>query len=142
MYKPTSTDKTITLCGKIFKIYNLQLFDFNEDIDITSDSGVYCFTKYYNGKYSKDDKHFCVRHNLLYVGKADGKEGLRGRLTKFHDKFNQLKKAKCSHLCVYVCQDGEDPKKIESEILSEFQFTYNDLENTENTNKPFNVAED
>lgn len=83
-------------------------------------------------------------HELLYIGIARGKGGLDGRLTTDHDKFSELKQAKSNHIGIHLCKIGDDPKKIETDILDNYYFKFNKQENNDIEDKehPFIVIED
>ena len=130
MYNPKDTDKFIVLKGKYFRVYKLDDFLFDQSLNITDEKGVYCFTKTENAQLIvKKKASFKVNHRLFYLGKADGKYGINERLTSEHDKFDEMKRRKVNRVCIYVCKDYEYARNIEKELLSEYGFALNELEN-------------
>lgn len=123
MFTPIKTDNYIVLNGKKFRVYKLDNFSFDESLDITNEKGLYCFTK--RLILSKEQLIF---HTLLYLGKADGENGINGRLTTNHNQFKNLK-GESDCLCLYLCGENEDVKSIESEMLTLFPFKLNTQEN-------------
>lgn len=140
-----STNKHITLKGYTFKLYNLDNFEFNEQIEIKGITegmdGVYVFTRKYNAELREEPTaYFVARHVLLYLGKAKSVEGRP--LSPSHDKWKKLKSDGCNRVGIYLCKDDENPKTIESIILDAYDFKENRMENDSCTGLPTNVAED
>jgi hypothetical protein len=130
-FTPIKTDKCIMLNGRKFTVYNIDGFSFDKSLDITTEKGLYCFTYCYRIDLKNESfkNTFVVNHLPLYLGKAEGNDGINERLTSQHDKFVDLKGlANC--LCIYICMNNEQPKVIESEILSSCGFIFNEQENT------------
>lgn len=119
--KAKKLNRTIDLNGKNFELYSLEGFDFNESIEIDdlsdTDKGVYYF-----GRIRGDKCH------RLYLGKTVNLN--RRPLGKTHGKWEELKQGGCNCIGIYKCQEGEDPKSIESDILSSYNFEYNIQENS------------
>ncbi len=143
MFTPIDLNKTITLNGYTFKVYSIDNFNFNSCLEISTQNGLYCFTQRYKTELINklQKKEFCFTHKLLYLGKADGKEGLKGRLTSTHEKFEKLKEFDTVYLCLHITSDDKDVKQIESEILHSYSFSLNQLEN-QTSNLAFTVKED
>lgn len=132
-------NQTYTMCGKKFQIFSLNGFDFKSPIDIGEGCGLYCFTNIFS-MVEIDTTSIGHRiknsHNLLYLGKSDD-------FTKRpyqHNKLNKLTDAE--YIGVYYCDESEDPKKIESDILAIFFFRENKQENEEQGVKKSIVVED
>ena len=77
-----------------------------------------------------------LSHELLYLGKS---EDFAERPYQ-HNKLNELTCAE--YIGIYYCDESEDPKKIESDILKFFFFRENKQENKEQGNKKSIVSED
>lgn len=142
MFTPNDSHSTITLKNYKLKVYDISNFSFNDDLNVSTQSGIYCFTNRHfvdvTVNYGKNKSIYA--HTLEYLGMADGNEGLSQRLKSNHEKFPILKgNANC--LCLYECSSTEDAKKIESDILSSFSFTFNTSENEDDT-KPHIIYED
>ena len=122
--KPKKLSKTKKLENYTFSLYSLEGFEFDETIEIDeltdSDKGLYYFSK----RIKQDTEY---KHKNLYLGKA---EHLEDRpLHTSHEKWKKLKKDGCNCIGIYKCKKGEDPKAIESEILSKYKFKENIQEN-------------
>lgn len=123
--KPTKLSKTISFGDYKFQLYSLEGFEFDETIEIydlsDSDKGLYYFSK-----RTKQDEEY--KHERLYLGES---EHLEDRpLHTSHEKWDALKKDGCNCIGIYKCKKGEDPKKIESEILAKYNFKENIQENS------------
>lgn len=122
--RPKQLYQTVTLCGKRFTLYSLDGFKFDETIEIDdlneSDKGVYYFCRVVVNGSNLEIKP-------LYLGKSIHLEDRP--LHKSHEKWPVLKKDGCNCIGIYKCKADEDPKKIESQILSEYNFIENHSEN-------------
>lgn len=136
-YHPQELKQTYTLCGKRFQLYSLELFTFNRALDVgVTGKGLYCFTDRYKGRLSDDDNHFIYAHHPIYLGKTSGVETRPYE----HEKFSQLKES--NTLGIYLCQNDEDPKEIESTILETYFFKLNDKENKDVGDRKITITED
>lgn len=133
--KAEPTHKSIILSGYKFALYNLDTFRFDEKLNLTNNDkckGVYVFTyAYRQAIISKPNFTYKMSHNLLYLGKAESIE-VRA-LSPSHEKWADLKSDGCNRIGVYYCKDNENPKNIESIILSNYNFKENSAENKNNT---------
>lgn len=139
-FKPQKLEgRTYTMCGKIFQIYSLEGFDFENNIDIGVGCGLYCFTKRIgeiDSVIENGDSWMRLSHELVYLGKSND-------FTKRpyeHDKLSELKDAE--YLGVYYCNESEKPKDIESLILDNYFFRENKQENKEQEDRRISVVED
>ena len=139
-FKPQKLNgRTYTMCGKTFQIYSLEGFDFENNIDIGSGCGLYCFTKKIGETDSviKDGESWMrLSHELVYLGKS---EDFTERPYR-HEKMRILDDSK--FLGIYKCPDSEKPKDIESLILDYYFFRENKQENEEQGVKKSIVVED
>lgn len=142
-FVPKTEGRVYTLGGYKFKVYSIMGYDFMCDIDVSSANGVYCFTKIiYKDTVGREKKEFKRTHHLLYLGKADGEEGLNGRLVHTHEKFTSLKQDGAQFLSIYECSPEENPKDVESGVLAAYNFQFNVEENKDTNNLPISVTED
>lgn len=120
-FKPQKIEgRTYTLCGKVFHLYSLDGFQFDDNIEIEgindTDKGLYCFTQAYKANYTEDTKHFVYVHKPLYLGKTiciDDRP-----LKKNHEKWENLKADGCNCIGIYLC--NSNIKIQESVILDNF----------------------
>ena len=129
MFYHIYTNKTFTLSGRIFQIYSLDGFNFKESISVPSEKGLYCFSNKMHIELLNNPNRFQNVHQLLYLGKADGRDGLVGRLTSNHEKFTSLQNI-ATYIGIYKCSNNENAKDIESQILSNYNFLLNEQENS------------
>ena len=141
-YIPSKLNRSYSLNGRKFELFSLSNFSFEENIEITTGSGVYCFSVVNKTEILQNPYHFKYKHTLVYLGKADGEDGINGRLHSTHDKFHLLKNAGVNCVGIYKTTPLENPKDVESELLNNYNFSLNTQENQDNKNCQTNVEED
>lgn len=141
-YIPSKLNRSYSLNGRKFELFSLSDFSFEDNIEITTESGVYCFTVVNKTEIIQNPCHFKHKHTLLYLGKADGRDGINERLRSTHDKFHSLKQTGVNCVGIYKTTSLENPKDVESELLNHYNFLLNTQENQANENCQSNVEED
>ena len=143
MYKPTTVNRTITLFGHIFEVYSIKDFKFNEGLDVTTEKGLYCFSRIIARDVEGDYKKSTVNiHELLYLGMTQEDDGIKGRLDSEHDVFKRLKQNENNCVSIHVCGKDVNIKALESEILNGYFFSENTQENEDIGNRYTTVRED
>jgi len=133
-FTPKPLNRSYNLCGCEFRLFSLKGFDFDRGLDVPKKDGLYCFTKMcpqQTFEYQIDNIELTIKitpHIPLYLGKADGINGLYGRQNSVHEKYDELN-GKATHVAFYECGYNEDAEEIESLILSKYFFTLNKKEN-------------
>lgn len=141
-FTPKPTDKTYKLCNYTFSVFSIDGFSFDKSINISSAKGVYCFTTEFNKDIvGVERKKFQKAHSLIYLGKADGNDGINGRLLSTHEHYGKIKSAKATFLGIYECNKNDEAKEIETKILEKYDFAINEMENMVSSNKPTTVEE-
>ena len=103
-----------------FKLYELNNFDFEENLDLQEDGGIYVFTtrsKNKEGKYN---------HHIHYVGKTID---FSNRFYHHH-KAEELKKVKPNCLAIYACKEDK-MHALEVELIEKWKPELNDTPNPE-----------
>lgn len=139
--------RAYTFLGKYqFQVYGLNDFKLDEVFNNFHKAGLYCFTtegcfvdvSLRNEAYFKTGRV----HNLFYIGKTDdfSKRNFDNHqhLTNFKAIDLDINK---KFVGIYVCAEDENPKDIESEILSAYNFEDNVSENSDNANYPKYIQE-
>jgi len=93
-----------------FKLYELNNFDFEENLDLQEDGGIYVFT---TRSKNKDGKY---NHNIHYVGKTID---FSNRFYHHH-KAEELMKLKPNCLAIWACEDDK-MDSIEKELIEKWK---------------------
>ena len=103
-----------------FKLYELDSFDFEDNLDLKGKMGIYVFTtrsKDKDGKYS---------HDVHYVGKTTD----YSKRFYHHHKAEELKKVRPNCLAIYSCKEDE-MDELEVELIEKWKPELNDTHNPE-----------
>ena len=103
-----------------FKLYELNNFDFEDNLDLQEGKGIYVFTtrsKDKDGKYS---------HKIHYVGKTTD----YAKRFYHHHKAEELKKVKPNCLAIYACDETEQDR-LEIDLIQAWKPQCNDTYNPE-----------
>ena len=103
-----------------FKLYELNNFDFEENLDLQEDGGIYVFT---TRSKNKDGKY---NHNIHYVGKTID---FSNRFYHHH-KAEELKKVRPNCLAIYACDETEQDR-LEIDLIQAWNPQCNDTYNPE-----------
>ena len=102
-----------------FDIYNVEGFDFEENLDFPEESkGVYLFG--HNYKQSK--------YHIYYVGRT---KNLRRRFCHHHKAEDLLDGDVFNVLCVHYCDTIEETENLEKRLIELYKPSYNDKLNPE-----------
>lgn len=90
-----------------FDLYELNGYDFSENLEFSVKKGVYVFTK----RQTNDDGS--ISHSILYVGKTTDLS------TRFqgHHKANELKKENPNCLAIHECSTNEELNQVEANLI-------------------------
>lgn len=143
MFVPIPIHRTYHLGEYKFKIYNIEGFDFQEELKFSHINGVYCFS-------TPDFKQECImvdgkqtfkmRHALKYLGRTQD----FAQRFDHHHKAHDLIREKPLCIGIYYCAEDENEETIENQLLSNFIFPLNKIDNEEpkQAGKPDWVIED
>ena len=98
-----------------FKLYELDNFDFEDNLDLQEGKGIYVFTtrsKDKDGKYS---------HKIHYVGKTTD----YSKRFYHHHKAEELKKVKPNCLAIHACKEDK-MDALEVELIEKWKPELND----------------
>lgn len=135
MKKLSKTGKYIDLneykIHERFEVYDLDGYDFTENLDFGEDAGVYIFSKrQFTSTESNKFKRQVYYHTPLYCGMT---ENFNQRFDG-HFKAEDLINAHCNRICICYCNCKEDAKDLEQRILSSIDFPFNSQNNKEPKN--------
>lgn len=103
-----------------FKLYELDSFDFEDNLDLKEKMGIYVFTtrsKDKDGKYS---------HKIHYVGKTTD----YAKRFYHHHKADELKEVNPNCLAIYSCKENE-MDALEVALIEKWKPELNDTHNPE-----------
>ena len=130
MFNPVPLNQSYHLGDYKFALYDISGFDFQEELNLPHTNGVYCFStpvfkqeiKLVNGKHI-----YVMHHKLKYLGKTQD----FARRFDHHHKADDLIREKPLRVGIYYCAEGENETTIESQLLSQFIFPLNEIDNEE-----------
>ena len=98
-----------------FKWYNLEEYDFTENIEFSTQAGVYIFLHRAAGKTG-------YTFDLLYCGMTSDLS------TRFcgHQKKENLLSSNANMIGVHLCKDEDEAKTLETKILESNEFKFNE----------------
>lgn len=104
-----------------FNLYKLDNFDFENNLDLEEDMGIYVFTNRYEDIDAKN------HHNIYYVGQTIDYS------TRFyhHHKAEELMKLKPNCLAIWACEDDK-MDSIEKELIEKWKPELNIQNNDKN----------
>ena len=103
-----------------FNLYKLDNFDFEENLDLQEDGGIYVFT---TRSKNKDGKY---NHNIHYVGKTID---FSNRFYHHH-KAEEIKEVNPNCLAIYACDETEQDR-LEIDLIQAWNPQCNDQHNNE-----------
>ena len=129
-----------------FEIFRFKDFDLDKAFKTFDKGGLYCFTTESSFTNIRLETGFYTKvkrvHSLFYLGKTDN---FSTRQFDNHEHFDKFKALKISNdkkfIGVYICKEGQDSKKIESEILEQYNFEENVSENKHKEEYPRTILE-
>ena len=100
----------LTLLIVFFKTNMIDYFDFENNLDLEEDMGIYVFTNRYEDIDAKN------HHNIYYVGQTIDYR------TRFyhHHKAEELMKLKPNCLAIWACED-DNMDSIEKELIEKWK---------------------
>lgn len=99
-----------------FDLYELEGYDFSENIEFPIKKGVYVFTK----RHANEDD--AISHDILYVGQTTD---LNSRF-QGHHKAEELKKMKPNCLAIHKCDTDEELNYVEAALIDLWNPKLND----------------
>ena len=143
MFDPIPLNRTYHLGKYEFELYDISGFDFQEELNLPHTNGVYCFStpdfkqeiKLLNGRHT-----YKMHHKLKYLGKTQD----FAQRFDHHHKADKLIREKPLCVGIYYCAEDENEETIENQLLSNFIFPLNEIDNEEprQSGKPDWVIED
>lgn len=106
--KPTKIKSNVKIGEKgPFNLYELNGYDFSENLEFSIKKGVYVFTK------RQKNEDGSISHDILYVGQTTDLN------TRFqgHHKATELKKKKPNCLAIHECSTNEELNQVEADLI-------------------------
>lgn len=110
-----------------FDIYELDSYEFDENLDFGDSAGVYIFTRRdANAELNPSYQKHMYSHTLIYCGMTEELD------SRFYAHFHkeEIMGHMSNRICIHKCKNSKEAEKLEKLLLGTFNFPVNKKDNS------------